>query len=173
MQEKATIDRNREKWPGFSILPWLVPALTSIYLKYVLMAGTLSYGSGGFKIAAQSLGRKDGFGFWEKLSFFQMDVIVAAVIAIVLLILVKFLPPRLRFLFVVALSVGVTVALYAQLRAFRVVGQFLSFQMFWAAVSWGWHEPAAYVSYLGIKWLATISALGVPVLGGFWWLLKR
>jgi len=173
LTKKRTSRTPFNTWPGFWVLPWIVPALTSIYLKYVLMAGTVSYGSGGFSIAAQSLGRKDGFGFWEKLSFFQMDVIVAAVIAIVLLILVKFLPPRLRFLFVVALSVGVTVALYAQLRAFRVVGQFLSFQMFWAAVSWGLHEPGAYVSYIGIKGLSTVSALGVCALGGFWWLLKR
>ena len=65
-------------WPGFWVVPWLVPALTSIYLKYLLMAGTVSYGSGGFKIAAQSLGRTSEFGLWEKMSFFQVDVIVAA-----------------------------------------------------------------------------------------------
>jgi hypothetical protein len=167
LEEKATTRRNRERWPGFSILPWLVPALASIYLKYILMAG------GGFYIAAQSLGRKEGFGFCEKLSFFQMDVIVAALVAITLLVLTRFLPCRLRFLLVVVMSAGVTLALYAQLRAFRVVGQFLSFQMFWSALSWGWHEPGAYVSYIGIKGLSIVLGVGVFVLGGFWWFLMK
>jgi len=160
-------------WPGFWVVPWLVPALTSIYLKYVVMAGTVSYGSGGFKIAAQSLGRTREFGLWEKMSFFQVDVIVAALVAVALLVVTRFLPRPLRFLLVALMSAGVTLALYAQLRAFRVVGQFLSFQMFWTAFSWGWHEPLAYASYVGIRagWIALF--LGAFGLGALSWLVKK
>jgi phosphoglycerol transferase MdoB-like AlkP superfamily enzyme len=178
LKNRPTSRTSLVSWPGFWLLPWLVPALTSIYLKYVLMAGTESYGSGGFKIAAQSLGRKHEFGLWEKVSFFQMDVIVAALIAIALLVLTRFLPCWLRFSLVAVMSAGVTLALYAQLRAFRVVGQFLSFQMFWEAFSGGWHEPAAYMSYIGIKasWIALgLSAFGLGALGlgGLSWLFRK
>ena len=141
-------------WRGFWVLPWIVPALTSLYLKYALMAGTHSYGFGGFEIAALSLGRKKGFAFWQKLSFFRADVIVAALVAIALLFLGRLLPRRPRFIAVSLFSAAITLALYAQLRAFQVVGEFLSFRMFWAAVSWGSHEPAAYISYLGTRTVA-------------------
>src|SRR5690348_1481393 len=148
---RTAVSRNRANvWRGFWILPWIVPAWTSLYLKYILMAGTHSYGPGGFKIAAQSLGRKEAFGFWQEVSFFRMDVIVAALVAIALLFLGRLLPRRPRLIAVSLLSAGITLALYAQLRAFEVVGQFLSFRTFWTAVAWGWHEPRAYVSYLGI-----------------------
>jgi len=168
MQERLTTDQKQANWSGLFVVPWIAPALLSFYLKYILMAP-----GGGFSVAAQSLGRKEGFGFLEKLSFFLFDIIVAVIVPVILLMLGRFLPRRLRLPFGVALSAGATLALYAQLRAFRAVGQFLSFQMFWTAVSWGWHEPGAYVSYIGIKGLSTGSALGASLLGGYWWLSKR
>jgi arylsulfatase A-like enzyme len=150
-----------------------VPALTSLYLKYALMAGTHSYGFGGFEIAALSLGRKKGFAFWQKLSFFRADVIVAALVAIALLFLGRLLPRRPRFIAVSLFSAGITLALYAQLRAFQVVGEFLSFRMFWAAVSWGSHEPAAYISYLGTRTVALTLFVVVLVFVSLWWFAKK
>lgn len=166
---RTAVGRNRPGVRrGFWVLPWIVPAATSLYLKYTLMAGTHSYGPGGFKIAAQSLGRKGGFGFWQKASFFRMDVIVAALLAIALLFLGRLLPRRPRFIAVWFLSAGITVALYAQLRAFEVVGEFLSFGTFWTAVAWGWHEPGAYVSYLGIGTVLFTLVAVAFVFAGLW-----
>ena len=159
-------------WPGLYVLPWTLPFLTSLYLKYILMAETL-YGPGGFDIAAHSLGRKEAFGFWEKLSFFQMDIIMGLSITALLLVLGRFLPSRLRILLVVALSAGVTLALYAQLRAFQEVGEFLSFQMFVTAIRWGWHELPAYAPYLGFAGLLALSVAGAFVAGVFCLLLNR
>jgi len=158
--------------PGLYVLPWIVPALTSLYLKYILMTGT-TYGPGGFDIAAQSLGRQERLGVWEKLSFFQMDIMVALIIPVVLLILGRFLPSRLRMLLVVGLSAGVTLALYAQLRAFEEVGEFLSFRMFVTAIRWGLHEPGAYAPYLGIAGLSVLLMAGAFVAGTLWLLSHR
>jgi len=154
-------------WPGLYVFPWIVPAGTSLYLKYILMVGT-SYGPGGFDIAAQSLGRKEELGFAEKLSFFLVDIIVALIVPIVLLVLGRILSHRLRILLTVMLSAGVTLALYAQLRALAVVGQFLSFPMFVTAIRWGLHEPLAYIPYLGSAGLLVVSVAGAFVAGVFW-----
>ena len=57
------------------LVPWILVALASLDLKYKMMA------TGGFTIAARSLGRNvtggAGFTFWEKLSFFRMDLLMA------------------------------------------------------------------------------------------------
>lgn len=139
------------------ILPWIVPVVTGFYLKFALLTQS------GFSITAASFGAANGFGFWEKLAFFRADVIVAAAGGIVLLLIGTILPRRFRFPFVTAFSATVTLALYAQLRAFRVVGQFLSLRMFWTAISWGVHEPRAYASYLGIERPPFILALAVAL----------
>lgn len=143
-----------------------MPAATSLYLKYTLLAHS------GYSVTAESLGRTEGLGFWEKLSFFRADVIVAAFITIALFLVGGLLPRRLRLLFVSALSAGVTLALYAQLRAFLTVGQFLSLRMFWTAITWGLHEPAAYASYLGGDKVSVVSGAAVIIVGSVW-LLKR
>ena len=150
--------------PGLCVLPWIVPAVTSLYLKYVLMAGT-SYGTSGFDIAAQSF--REEFGFWQRLSFFHVDIIIALMVPVVLLIVDRFVSRRFSMLFAVVLSVGVTLALYTQLRAFAEVGQFLSFQMLVSAIRWGLQEPPAYVPYLGFTGLLVLLVAGALVAGIF------
>lgn len=152
---------------GAWVLPWIVPAVVGVRLKWVMMVQS------GYEVTAESLGKTNGFGFWEKLSFFRMDVTVAVLGAVVLLIVGGLLPRRLRLPFVSGVSAGVTLALYMQLRAFRTVGQFLSFRMFWIAITWGLHEPGAYASYLGIKRPLIISAVGVTLLLATWRLLSK
>src|ERR1700730_6396760 len=59
------------------LVPWILVALASLDLKYKMMA------TGGFTIAARSLGRNvtggARFTFWEKLSFFRMDLLMAVI----------------------------------------------------------------------------------------------
>ena len=160
------------RWPELCVLPWIVPAVTSLYLKYILMTGT-SYGTSGFDIAAQTLDSNEEFGFWQRLSFFQVDIIVALIVPVVLLILGRFVSHRLSMLLAMVLSAGVTLALYAQLRAFAEVGQFLSFQMLVTAIRWGLHEPRAYVPYLGFAGLLVLLGAGAFVAGLFWLLSDR
>lgn len=160
-------------WPEVYVLPWLVPAFTSLYLKYVLMAGAISYDSGGFRIAAQSLGREQGLTIWEKLWFFQWDIIVAATIPLALILIVRFLPVRWRILCVGVFSAFVTLALYIQLRAFREVGQFISFDMLATAVRWGLLEPNAYKSHLHLSRLLLLNAAGLAITVYFGWLLQN
>lgn len=152
--------------PGFWLLPWIVPAAISLYLKYILLAHS------GYSVTAESLGRTEGLGFWEKLSFFRMDVIAVALTTIALFLAGRLLPRRLRLLLVSALSAAVTLAVYAQLRAFLTIGQFLSLRMFWTAILWGWHEPAAYVSYLGGDKAVVVLGTAVIIVGSVY-LLKR
>ena len=107
---------------------------------------------------------------WEKLSFFRVDVLVALLLIPLLLIVVaRCLPRGLRILIISLLSVGVTVALYAQLRAFQEVGQFLPFGTFVSAISWGWHEPGAYADYLRLK--PALAVVGI--IAALVWLFKH
>jgi phosphoglycerol transferase MdoB-like AlkP superfamily enzyme len=150
-----------------------VPALTSLYLKYTLLNGTAAFGSGGFSIAAQSLRKPEGFTLLEKFSFFRADILVALIVPLALLALPKFPRYRGRVIAVGAFSAGVTLALYAQLRAFREVGQFISFQMFLTGLRWGWREPWAYTSYLGNRRFFMLLALIVSITAALLWLSKR
>jgi phosphoglycerol transferase MdoB-like AlkP superfamily enzyme len=163
-------------WLGSWLLPLIVPALTSLYVKYCLMRhGMQGLGTGGFRIAARSLGRDlglgegDGFTFWEKLSFFHEDLLVAVFVALVLFVLVTYLQLRWRLILTSVISAVLTLALYVQFRAFQSVGQFVSFRMLLAAFSWGLREPGVYFSYLGIKGLLTISVAAVLVWIALWW----
>jgi arylsulfatase A-like enzyme len=153
-------------WP-FWLLPWVVPAAASLYLKSALLLAS------GYWITAASLGMTRDFGFWEKLSFFKMDIAAAMLVAIALLLIGDLLPRRFRLRFVSVVSAAVTLTLYAQLRAFRVVGQFLSFRMFWSAITWGLRAPAAYAAYLGISAALLLSVGAVGILGVLCWFLKR
>lgn len=172
----ATAQGNTNQWASAapSVLPWIVPAFASLYLKYSLLQGTLSYNSGGFKLASQYVAKEgQGYTVLERLAFFRADILVALLVPLVLFALARYLPSRWRVLIVAVLSAGVTVALYAQLRAFREVGQFLPLRTFLVALSWGWHEPGAYATYLGTKGLLTLLGMNVLIAVVLWWLPKR
>lgn len=167
-------------WPVACLLPWIVPALTSLYVKYCLMHhGMVGLGTGGFRIAARSLGRDlgigegDGFTFLEKLCFFHTDFLVAVFVPLVLLVLAKCLPPRWRLIVTSVFSAVITLALYVQFRAFQSVGQFISFQMLLAGLSWGFREPGVYFGYVGIKGLLIISAGALLIYMALQWSPNR
>jgi len=147
-----------------------VPAILSVYVKYALMAGTTPE-LRGFTIAARAAG-KQALTLGEKLSFFRTDGLVALAVALVLAAAAELLPVRLRIWFVGVFSGAIALALYAQLRAYREVGWFVSLKTFRTALSWGWHEPAAYLSYLRAQSLLLVFVLLVLVISFSVWLSK-
>ena len=76
------------------LVPWILVALASLDLKYKMMA------TGGFTVAARSLGRNvtvgAAFTFWEKLSFFRMDLLMAVIGVVALDLIASYLPNRWR-----------------------------------------------------------------------------
>jgi hypothetical protein len=150
-----------------SVLPWVIPAALSLYIKYRMLSGVLH---GGFRIVARSLGRSpsgsaSGLSLWEMFSFFQADLLVAfLVVPLGLVVLCRYLPSRSRTPFVVLLSVGVSAVLYCQLRAFEEVGQFLSLDMFRAAITWGLQNPSVGSRYLNVRaFLVLAGAVAVAL----------
>ncbi len=160
------------------VIPWIVPALMSLYVKRYVMTEER-----GFVFASRYFGRipieRSGQGlifpltYLEKLSFFRMDILVGFLLVPLLLVaLVRFLPRRWRFPTIAFLSLGVSTALYAQLRALGEIGRYMSFRMLWTALSWGWHEPSANASYLKGKALLVLLA-GVFFIASVLWLGTR
>ena len=152
------------------LVPWILVALASLDLKYKMMA------TGGFTVAARSLGRNvtggAGFTFWEKLSFFRMDLLMAVIGVVALDLIASYLPNRWRLRVVAGLSALLAMALYAQVRALQEVGQFITFRMFLVAISWGLREPGAYEVYLGRNLFIYVG--GLLFLGlGLWWSFRR
>ena len=154
------------QWPAaaFSALPWAMAAAACIYVKYRIMEGTESYNSGGFVTAGASIGRPETL--IVKLSFFREDILLVFLFIPVALILVaRLLPARLRLPTIGVFSALITIALFLQLRAYEEVGRFLSFRALRTALSWGLHEPGAYVGYLRSE---TLAAAGVSLIVGTW-----
>lgn len=144
--------------------PWTVAGLFSLYLKYRIMEGTDSYNSGGFIVTEALLGRHEDL--FMKLSFFRMDLLWSfLIVPAALVIITKILPVRSRMAASAVFSAVVSLALVIQLRAFDVMGQFLSLQMLWTAFDWGWHEPRAYLNYLHL--LPAVEGVFV-LLAGVW-----
>jgi phosphoglycerol transferase MdoB-like AlkP superfamily enzyme len=164
-------------WPSFPstlrrhvsvtcLSPWIFLALVTLDLKYKMMV------SGGFTIAERSLGRNvtgdGGFTFWEKLSFFRMDLLIAVIGVVALGLVASYLPNRWRLRLVAGLSAVFAMALYAQLRALQEVGQFITFRMFLMAISWGLSEPAAYGVYVVRNLFVYLGGLVLAALA-LWW----
>jgi phosphoglycerol transferase MdoB-like AlkP superfamily enzyme len=162
------------------VIPWIVPALMSLYIKHYLLTEAR-----GFVFAARYFGRAPiehgqepdwqsyPLTHLEKLSFFRMDILVGFLLVPLLLIaLARYLPRRWRFPTTAFLSLGISTALYVQFRALTEIGRYMSFRMLWTALSWGWHEPRANASYLKGKSLLLLLA-GVFFIASVLWLGTR
>jgi membrane-anchored protein YejM (alkaline phosphatase superfamily) len=170
MNRPALVNENKAlecPWlsAAYSVLPWIIPAALSLYIKYRMLSGVLH---GGFRIVARSLGRTpsasaSGLSLWEMFSFFRADLLVAfLVVPLGLVVLCRYLPSRGRRPFVVLLSVAISIVLYCQLRAFEEVGQFLSLDMFRAAITWGLQNPTVSSRYLNVgAFLALAAAIAM------------
>ncbi len=147
-----------------SILPWVAPAVLSVYIKYVMLKVLGLHG--GFEIVTRTLGRPDssGLSFWEELSLFRADLLVAFLVApLVLVVLSRCLPSRWRLPFGIIVSAVTSLVLYCQLRAYGSVGQFLSSDMIWSGIAWGLHDPSVISKYLNLRRLLLILSVVVAV----------
>jgi arylsulfatase A-like enzyme len=149
-----------------SVLPWLIPATFSLYLKYHLLHNKNGR-RGGYGIAAHLLGRVD-LTSWEKFSYYRADLLVTFLLAPLVLLLVSryLLPNRWRTAFFVLLSLGITVVLYLELSSFDAAGEFLSITVMSAAIQWGiLHDRSAIFTTLRFTPLAGIVGLTAILTG--------
>ncbi len=161
--------REPERWISSArfLLPWLIPALMGLYLKWYAMT-TL----GGFAKATRSIGFQS-LNLSNRLSFFRSDVLVGFLLVPLILLFVFWLVGRL---WSAALSGIISLAfllLFAvQLRAMDEVGRYISLQMMWVALGWGLHEPGANAGYLSAKGIAAIAVATVFIAGAIVWAIR-
>jgi glucan phosphoethanolaminetransferase (alkaline phosphatase superfamily) len=147
-----------------AILFWLFPALCGLYAKYQMLVS-----GHGLEIVERALNPADSstplkFSFWQNLSFYRMDLLVGfLLIPAFLLIIFQFLSPRWRLRLAALLSLAVGLALYIQIRAFGTAGSFVSLHTLRVALSWGWRDPVANISFLVSAKALVILALAVPL----------
>jgi hypothetical protein len=157
-----------------SLRPWIVPASVSLYAKYYTMTS-----GGGYRIAARSFGRAEltgvqGLTHWETFSFYRWDVLISLlVVPAILLIASRYMPSRWRLPVIAALSLVMTILLYAQLRAMQEVGRYISIDLMWTALVWGWHEPGAGKAYLGSIGIYVLSGIVLLLALNWWWARRR
>jgi hypothetical protein len=152
-----------------SVLPWVIPAMLSFYIKADLLKNKRAM-HGGYVIAARSLGRVS-LTYWEKVSFFRADFLVAFLLVPLALLLVSryVLPPRWRAAFMVLFSLASTIVLYLELSSFDAAGQFLSSHVMSAAITWGLlHDRSTIAKYLPWQPLVGLGGLATAMIAGRW-----
>ena len=130
------------------VLLWTLPAALTLHAKAAILNG-----GGGYFLSAAQAGRAENgkamLTAWERFSFYAADVRYGCVlIPLMLILLSRCLPRRGRFLLCSFVSAGACLAVYAQLRSYEAVGRFVTLKMFSMALSWGWQEPWANLSYV-------------------------
>ena len=183
-QLRRSADGRSVSWVdiGRSVLPWYVAASYCFYAKYRLLA--MDSGAG-FRLAAGTLGRVGheaietnahptvGLTVWDKLSFFREDAVVMLVLIPLLLLLVtRLLTYRLRNPVIVLFSLATSALVAIQVRAYLVLGRFVSFEMARLAISWGLSQSEAANAYVRPKgvFFGLLAAIG---LGIFAWAVWR
>jgi len=155
-------------------IPWLIPAALSIYIKYRVCTNGMIF-HGAFWIVARSLGRPtrpsvSGLTLWERLSFFRADLLVGLLLVpLVLVVLCRYVPIRYGFGSTVLFSAAMSILLYCQLRAFDETGQFLSFPMFRAGITWGLQNASAAYRYLNLRALLSLIGAAIAVNAAWMW----
>ncbi len=130
MQETTELKVEGERRPWVSaarsVLPWVVPALLSLYIKRYMMTG-----GRGFAVVARYVGRTEGTASTgltrlEEFSFFRSDLLLGFVLVpLALIVLSRYLPRRWGAPVVAVVSAVVAIALYVQLRALEEVGRYI------------------------------------------------
>jgi membrane-anchored protein YejM (alkaline phosphatase superfamily) len=157
-----------------SVLPWVIPAAFSLYVKADMLKNKRAM-HGGYVIAARSVG-KVSLSYWEKVSFFRADLLGAFLLVPLGLLLVSryLLPNRWRAQFIVLLSLAATIVLYLELSCFDAAGQFLSSHVMSAAISWGLlHDRSTIAKYLSLKPLVALAGLAAALIAGRWLANRR
>lgn len=166
---KVALPENDWMSAARSVLPWLIPAMLSLYIKNHLLNNKQGR-VGGYSIVAHGLG-KVSLSQWEKFSFFRGDLLVAFLLVPLGLLLVNryLVPRRWRIPFVVLFCLASTILLYLELSSFDAAGEFLSAHVMSAAINWGLvHDRSAIFTYLRLKPLAVMGGLAAAMMAWRW-----
>jgi len=143
---------------------WAPAAVLSLYLKREVMHAY------GFHHAALQLGWHGDFNRWQKLPFFQNDLLVGFLVAPLLLFAAtNLLRSWFRILIVTIVSAFTALLLFGQLEALRAVGHFVSLRMLVDAIVWGLQDPGIVSSYLRRSDVAILFGTVLLVGAAAWW----
>lgn len=159
-----------EAVPYYAVLA--LTTLAALYVKHSIVS---------YMIIGRALGRIENpdlnlidpartylFSFMERLSFFRGDFLWGLLIIPALVIgAVSVIPQRWRMAATIATSFVVIAFLIMQLQAYWVVGQFISGELLYAGIRWGWQNLEQSQAYLSWIFLAKfgISLAGLIVVG--------
>ena len=120
-----------------SILPWAGVAATDVLLKMLV----LHYS--GFQQTTQAWGRAgESLTRMEQFEFLHGDLLWSCLLVpLILLICLKWVPARLRLIFVGLLSFVAEVVLLTQYSTFRMLGRFVSLDILMTGVNWWMEHP--------------------------------
>jgi hypothetical protein len=147
---------------GIILLPWLVPAISTLALKYSILM------DGGFHESALGLKPSGFLDIWEKFSLFRSDLLLGIIlIPFGLYLLTCLFPIRWRIAIVAVLAFGVEFWLNLEVVVYRVTGAFASPKMIWVSTEWAirGHDTSIISIQLRdeLEIAAWIVAVGVTV----------
>lgn len=131
------------------VLPWFVPAIFSLALKFSDLGQDR-----GFRVVARFIGRVEGTGdtglsLGERLTFFRSDILFTfLLIPLALWILFRLLPRVWCAIAAVGITSIVSFALFIQYRSLEEMGQYASMAILRVGFIWAWHDPAANQGYI-------------------------
>jgi phosphoglycerol transferase MdoB-like AlkP superfamily enzyme len=143
---------------------WLPVGLLAIYVKFRIL------GEKQWRILAHAFHRASTFPAashftaLERATVFSADLLVGfAVVPIVLVLLMFFIPRKLWSAFVALISILISLEILFQMQAFKNVGHFIPWYLVYDVIHWAIAHPQYVLSYGGIhifyKWACFIAVL--------------
>src|SRR5215471_380339 len=153
---------------------WYVAAFICLLAKYRMIAlSEYSQSARNMVHHYSPVGMEGDLTGWEKISFFRVDLLIGfLLVPLALLVAGRYLGRYRRLAVVGVVSISASVLVFAQLKAFFAVGQFLSYDMFWDAFKWGWSEAGAASHYVNTGGLAKLL-LAIILIAGILWSSTR
>jgi hypothetical protein len=145
--------------PGIILLPWLVPAISALSLKYSILT------CGGFRESGLGIRASGLLHVWEKTALFRDDVLLCGVlIPLILCGFTYLLPLRWRIALSALLALVMEVWLNLQVAVYNTTGSFTSAKSLWAAITWAIssHDTSVITASPSVKseiagWIAAVA----------------
>lgn len=116
---------------GIILLPWLASAISTLFLKYSILA------HGGFHECALGLRPSGLLDVWEKVSLFRSDLLLCGVlIPSGLCFLTRLFPLRWRVAIVAVFAFVVVIGLNIEVAVYHATCAFSSPKMIWVSIRW-------------------------------------
>src|SRR5690348_7054499 len=149
------------------LIVWIMPLVLTLYLKWYALED-----AGGFERVARSIGSAH-LSLRDEIGFFRLDILTGfcAIPALILLV-ARYVKPRLISLLLGGGALGISFLLAIQLRSLAEVGRYLSLQMMWIALQWGLQEPSANVGYLSMRGLIALAVGCVATILALEWAVR-